>query len=161
MAQVPISGFPAGGPVNGTELIPAVQGGVTVVLLSASLVGPAGPAGPPGPTSDHPETGGPTPSAAYLLGDGGAVNVVAGTDAAGSIQVTTGAGSVTGGNLVLITFAAPYNLGAVIVLQKAQILTPAVELVASASTTQALVVVGPVGAAVSIIFNWIVLGQPN
>lgn len=54
MAQVPISALPAGAPINGTEEVPMVQGGVTVRVPSAALVGPAGPrgpAGPPGPGS--------------------------------------------------------------------------------------------------------------
>ena len=69
MAQVPITGLPAGGPVDGTELIPAVQAGATVSLLSAQLVGPAGPtgpAGPPGPTGPTGATGATGPPFATL-----------------------------------------------------------------------------------------------
>lgn len=71
MAQIPISALPPGGPVTGTELIPADQGGATVSIPSAALVGAAGVGLVPGLVL--PFAGG-TPPAGFLLCDGSAVS---------------------------------------------------------------------------------------
>jgi hypothetical protein len=87
MAVIPISALPAGGPVTGTELIPADQGGATVSLLSAALVGPAGPAGPAGPT------GPPGPVYPYSVATIGGDYTA--TDADDVIFCSLGAASIT------------------------------------------------------------------
>lgn len=67
MPEIPISGLPAGGPLDGTEQIPAVQGGLTVRFPSAALVGPSGGGLPTGVILPFAGTVAP---AGYLFCDG-------------------------------------------------------------------------------------------
>jgi microcystin-dependent protein len=71
MADVPISGLPHGGPIDGTEAIPVVQGGVTVQVPSAALVGAPGIGIVPGVVL--PFAGGAAP-AGFLPCDGSTVS---------------------------------------------------------------------------------------
>lgn len=71
MADVPFSGLPHGGPLDGTEIVAVVQGGVTVQVPSAALVGAPGVGIVPGVVL--PFAGGATP-AGFLACDGSAVS---------------------------------------------------------------------------------------